>query len=501
MTWKFVARNEQIERIRAFSSAEEYAPVVITGERGIGRTSLVKRVLRHIDRRRFKIIRIDATGDPAPFAAWIPHLPEGFPVRRELRSAAEEVARTVAEGAGGRRPMIVLDDLHHADHASMQVLRELHRRWHAFLLLTRPTGADPVRKPDPLDCLRYARGLQTLELPPLSADEVSSVLAEYLGGPMRATTTAAIHAATGGNPQLLRELVDRTRLENRLVERDGLGVLDTSIEEPCAPLRPRGEQRLLAAVRDAWRDLALECVDDLCQLAVWCSEGHRVAEPRAGVLLLRGRAEAGIRFLDTLGQAAERESRLLLTKAMLLGLGLGRQREAGALLTGAAGRQPRSRDRLLSYRAWLLAVTGQPTDATRAVTELEPATDAEAVLFARAAEASVALSTGRPADAIPKLRRALIGVQGLPTELPWLPPYLTACLIDALLLAGRGNEATVAAAEFHAGQQDCGWPVAVALSRLIEAGGPARDEPVAAGEEIRSIPPMRSAEETRAEAS
>jgi hypothetical protein len=244
-------------------------------------------------------------------------------------------------------------------------------------------------------------------------------------------------------------------------------------------------------------------VDDLGQLAVWCSEGHRVAEPRAGVLLLRGRAEAGLRFLDTLGQAAEWEPRLLLTKAMLLGLGLGRHREAGALLTGAAGRLPRSRDRLLSYLAWLLAVTGQPTDATRVVSELEPATDAEAVLFARAAEASVALSTGRPADAIPKLRRALIGAQGLPTELPWLPPYLTACLIDALLLAGRGNEATVAAAEFHAGRQDCGWPVAVALSRLIEAGpvGPARDEPVAAGEEIRSIPPMRSAEETRAEAS
>lgn len=471
--WSTVARTEEIERVQVALAQCRPGPVVITGEPGMGRTSLLDRVLDRVAEGD-AVARVAPTGGRLPFSALAPLLPDGPPRAGALRERIVEVARTLALRVAGKRLVVAVDDAHLADPESMQALRELHRGYGAVLLVTVPCGAD-LGSPDSLDCLRYERGTQTLRLPPLSVDEVGAVLATALGGPVRQATTAALHAAAGGNPRLLRDLVELGGLAERVVERDGSRQLGPGPDGP--PLDGRGARRLLAAVDEAWRDLALDRADELCLLAAGRGLGAEVAVTWAGVLLLRERPEEGLAALDA---ADAEDPRARLVRALLLSLGQGQVARACAELAEAAREDGPHRARLLAYRAWILAVAGRMGEASHALVGPPPRGDREAAAFAHAAHARVLMSTGRANEAVSHLRRAVVAMESLRPGLPWLPPYLTACLIDGLLLAGRITEATAAAADFHAGRQGCGWSVAVSLSTLIGTCSRA-DAPAAAG--------------------
>jgi len=465
MPWHFVGRSEQLDRIRRSLAETRPGPVVVLGEPGMGRTRLVTEALETTDPGRDAVLHIEP-GGAAPFAALTGLLPTGF--RPSLRTGITDTAEVLAELAGNRRPVLVLDDAHRADQASMQVLRHLYRTRGAVLLITAATdNAVLPPGPDALDCLRYEPGTRTLRLPPLSVVDVAGVLADEFGGPVRSATATALHAATGGNPGLLRTLARRCRLADRTMITDGTVRLDSdntaAVTDAAAPSSADLADRVTAAAHAAWRDLALDRVDELCMLAAWCGVADRIATVWAGVLLLRGRAEEGLRVLDLHAGAGPRAT---VTRALVLALGLRRVADAAELLLDAARTDATNRDRYLACRDWLLAGTGaRPVTLSH---QDEPVTDRETAAFGRAALGIVALAAGRYAESIAHLRRALVAADGLRTDLPWFPPYLTAHLIDALLLCGRTTEATTLATEFHAGQRDRGWPVAVALDALID---------------------------------
>jgi hypothetical protein len=137
--------------------------------------------------------------------------------------------------------------------------------------------------------------------------------------------------------------------------------------------------------------------------------------------------------------------------------------EAVELLAARAAGEPAERDALLAYGTWLLATAGC---AAEALEPARPSANRRAGLFTRTAQAIVALCDGRSADAVHHLRRALVLAEAERVDLPWMAPYLTAFLIDALLLAGRISEATTMAREFHAAAPSCDWGVAVAMAAL-----------------------------------
>jgi hypothetical protein len=364
--------------------------------------------------------------------------------------------------------VLVLDDAHRADQASMQVLRHLNRTRGAVLLVTAASpDAMLPSGPDALDCLRYEPGTHTLRLPPLTVDDVAAVLTDRLGGMVRSATATALHAATGGNPGLLRTLARRCRLADRIVVTDGIVRLDpgktAAVVDTAAPSSAELTDRVTTAVGAAWRDLALDRAHELCMFAAWCGAADRIATVWAGVLLLRGHPADGLRVLDLHGDAGPRTT---ITRALLVALGLRRPADAAEQLLDAARDDVAHRERYLACRDWLIAGTGaRPVAVSR---QEDPVTDRETAAFGRAALGVVALAAGRHAEAVAHLRRALVAAEGLGADLPWFPPYLNGQLIDALLLCGRTTEATTLATEFHAGQRDRGWPVAVALDALID---------------------------------
>jgi len=292
---------------------------------------------------------------------------------------------------------------------------------------------------------------------------------------------------TGGNPALLHSFVIDGRLADRMVAHDGryqmapvLPVIDGRLADrmvahdgmyQLAPVHltglPTGDFTgdFSTPVSTAWRELALDRADELCRLAAWHGHIGAVSATWASVLLLRGKAADGLRVLDA--NDAQTSARVVITRAMLVGLGLRQVAEAEALLVDAARTDVVHRERLLACRAWLLAVTGSVAAAAIVCETVNPENDREATVFCRATMAARALAAGRAHEAVSYLRRALAAAEGLRDDLPWFAPYLTACLIDALLLAGRISEATAEATEFHAGQHGCGWSIAVAFDSLL----------------------------------
>ncbi|MGW5748279.1 AAA family ATPase [Amycolatopsis sp. NPDC003861] len=296
MDWHFVGRAEHLERIRSRLAEREPDPLVVVGEPGIGRTSVVRKALAALDPARDALLEV-RPGGHEPFSSLRHLLPSGAG-RPAGRDAVREVAEAVRERAAGRRPVLLADDAHLADHATMLVLQHLNRHAGAFLLLTHPIPAPRPGGGDPVDCLRYERGIKTVRLPPLSVDEVGAVLARLMDGPVRSATTEALHAATAGNPGLLHDIVVRQELRGRMVREAGRWRLADAPPADGPALTCRGVAHLLAAVARAWESLALDQVEDLCRLAAWSGAGGEVALVKAAVHLLRGRATEAFAALD-----------------------------------------------------------------------------------------------------------------------------------------------------------------------------------------------------------
>jgi DNA-binding CsgD family transcriptional regulator len=136
--------------------------------------------------------------------------------------AAPDAAFTVSHGLywlllnlAAERPILVaVDDAHWVDEASLRFLDYAARRLDgvpATLVVALRPAADVQSRA--LAALRSAPGIQLLEPGPLSVDGVGSVLAERHGTRPARAYVEACHAACGGNPFLLGELLEALRAD------------------------------------------------------------------------------------------------------------------------------------------------------------------------------------------------------------------------------------------------------------------------------------------------
>ncbi|RSN50555.1 hypothetical protein DMH08_32520 [Actinomadura sp. WAC 06369] len=117
--------------------------------------------------------------------------------------------------AADRAPLVIaVDDVHHADPASLRFLHHLVGRAGAprvLLVLTQCVRAAP---PHPLLDAGLLRGprVHRLRLRPLTRDGVAAVLAAHFDPLTVRRLAAGCHRATGGNPLLVHALVEDHRL-------------------------------------------------------------------------------------------------------------------------------------------------------------------------------------------------------------------------------------------------------------------------------------------------
>jgi DNA-binding CsgD family transcriptional regulator/tetratricopeptide (TPR) repeat protein len=184
--------------------------VLVSGEAGIGKTSLVRAFAEHVAgrARRFvggcdDLLTARPLGPLRDAAAG-----SGGPLEAALRSGGDVFAAVVAELSGPRVTAVVVEDLHWADDATLDVLGYLARRiadLPAVLVLTyRDEAAATAHPVYRLLGSLVGRRVVRLPLRALSSAAVVGLAAGSGWDPQR------LHALTGGNPFYVTEALAQT---------------------------------------------------------------------------------------------------------------------------------------------------------------------------------------------------------------------------------------------------------------------------------------------------
>lgn len=239
------------ERVEELRRSGRGRLVLVSGEAGVGKTSLV----RELQARQPSLPAVEGACEtlftPRPLGPWVDVAAAlGGSLTTVVQAGPSPTDLVAALGAALRRPhLIVLEDLHWADEATLDVLRLLGRR--ARLLKALVVGTyrdDEIERHHPL---RIALGelsrVDRIELEPLSADAVAQLAGAGAG---------ELYARTGGNPFYVTEvLAAAPDAQTPATVRDAVLARAARLDpqarrllDAAAVARPRAEVWLLQAI-------------------------------------------------------------------------------------------------------------------------------------------------------------------------------------------------------------------------------------------------------------
>lgn len=167
----------------------------------------------------------------------------------EQRFRFFDAANTLVQRAAAAKPLVlVIDDLHAVDEASLLLLRFVARdlRHSALLVIVTFREVELRLAPGLLDAVTtLAREGKSLPLRGLPVDEIGRLIAASTGQRPSAGLVAAVHGAAGGNPFFVDEVVRLLRAEGRLGLPDTLALAGFQVPEQAREV-VRRQLRLLA---------------------------------------------------------------------------------------------------------------------------------------------------------------------------------------------------------------------------------------------------------------
>lgn len=213
--------------------------VLLEGEPGIGKTRLAADLARDAAAAGTRVAwgrchEDDTTPPLWPWRQVLAHLP-GPPLDlaaddEGLFGVFEDVRRRLAEAASTPL-LVVVDDVHWADAASLRLLAflavELADASVAVVLTARPGVASPLLARVRADLARTP-GYLAVTVPPLAPPDTRELVRDVLGdAPVEESDVARVHARSGGNPFFAAELA-------RLLA-SGAGPAGAGADEPHLP--------------------------------------------------------------------------------------------------------------------------------------------------------------------------------------------------------------------------------------------------------------------------
>ncbi|MFD9541358.1 ATP-binding protein [Streptomyces sp. NPDC060022] len=291
----WVGRSREVAGLRALLADLTLGRggcAMVEGEPGIGKSALLAEALHAADGRRLTLLRADADelgvklplkvmtqaleSSPATAEAlaqqvalapaqapslWVPGT--GDPVL----SAAESMRRALVQSCAAGPVLLVLDDLHWADEASLLVMSRLVEAIGQLPLLLVCAARRVPRRPE-VTRLRRAMvsgGALAIRLDPLSPTE-TSVMAEGLLGSPPGPEFARRIEETGGNPLYVKELTVSLMRERTLTATSGTADLISVAEPDGIPAS------LSAVIADRLGSLSEEAVELLRSATLLGSE-------------------------------------------------------------------------------------------------------------------------------------------------------------------------------------------------------------------------------------
>lgn len=212
--WPLVGRDELVARATSAVLGRSARMVVLTGESGVGKTRIARAASEAAEAAGDLVVRLH--GQPVlaavPLGVAGPVLPAAdLPADP---TALFDLVRTHLVGlAAGRRVVLEVDSVTMLDPVTTGLIAQLTAARTVTLLATLRAG-DPL--PDPLAAQWSPDDCTRLDVPPLTPAEVGDLLQTVLDGPVAWHVTDELHAASGGTPLYLRELVIGAVASSRL---------------------------------------------------------------------------------------------------------------------------------------------------------------------------------------------------------------------------------------------------------------------------------------------
>ncbi|MEV7660483.1 LuxR C-terminal-related transcriptional regulator [Paenarthrobacter sp. NPDC089316] len=206
--------DSEVQRILDFIARGIGARIV--GAPGSGKTTVVRSVVANVEKTGVVVHFISGlrTHRTIPFAAIKGLGLEMRPGRSGVLDLADVLAGQL--GTAGKH-LLVVDDLHLVDHESLAVLEAVRRRSDCPMVATAPeTWAFSKGQLAVLNSRPEAH----LQLDPLHYEQVHTLIAQVLGSPADAETTARVLTKSAGNPRLVVRIVETALLSNLLVLED-----------------------------------------------------------------------------------------------------------------------------------------------------------------------------------------------------------------------------------------------------------------------------------------
>jgi predicted ATPase/DNA-binding NarL/FixJ family response regulator len=290
--------------------------VLVNGEAGIGKTSLIRQVLAESG-----LLLLEGRahlGFPLPYGPLVmalrglatePLLARFQPATADIpqfddRATLFEALRAALVAVAQQQPAaLFLDDLHWADHATLELLPALAGALvHESLLIVGAYRSDEIPRSHPVRRLRadlrQAGRLQEVTLGPLTAQQTARVASRLLGEPPSPTLVTALHARSEGVPFFVEELAVALAASGRLQPGATGLTLDTDDDLP-----------LPESIRDA--------------VGVHMEGLPPLARRLLDLAAVAGQ-ECDIELLFDLGDATEEDLTPLLERRLLLDEGTGR---------------------------------------------------------------------------------------------------------------------------------------------------------------------------------
>jgi DNA-binding CsgD family transcriptional regulator len=223
--WPLTGRTTQLEEIGRHYRAGVCGGIVLNGPAGVGKTRLAEDTVNFAERDGRRVAR--AVGHSAtqtiPLGAFAHLLPsalvQDLGVGEDARTVLFHRARAeFGRLAGDDRLVLLVDDLDLLDDTSVSVIVPLIDSGRVFLIGTVRTGRTLSSQ---LIGLQRDGHLIRLDLEPLSEDELGMLLHRALDRPITSHTLAELARLSGGNLQVLRELVRGALERGVLVEAGG----------------------------------------------------------------------------------------------------------------------------------------------------------------------------------------------------------------------------------------------------------------------------------------
>ena len=225
--------------------------------------------------------------DASPLA---PHDHHADPEMERFRRF--DALRAVLQAAAHRPLVVVLDDLHAADRASLLALHFVARALRSLPLLIVGTQRDAVEPEVAALLASIAREGTALRLHPFGKSELEAVMARF--DPVAAGFADEVLRATGGNPLIIDETLRRVRSGERLADLRESAV--AVVSERLSRL-DRGLRATLEAAAVVGREVVLDVLAEVTALSVDEVEAQLRARELSGIV---ERSGFGMRFSHSL---------------------------------------------------------------------------------------------------------------------------------------------------------------------------------------------------------